>query len=704
MIHENLRLIHAIIIMISCYYSSIQAEEMTDIPLEELFQIQTTQLATGQEQSLQYAPATTTVITAQDIEAIGATDLDEILETVAGLHVSRFHRSYTPIYSIRGIYTQTNPQILVLINNIPITNLFFGNRSNIWGGMPINMIAKIEVIRGPSSALYGAEAFAGVINIMTKTAEHIQGTEIGGRIGSFDSQSAWFLTGDFTEHGDYAVGLEYFQTDGFDQVIEQDAQTGFDQIFGTQASLAPKSVQLRRDNLDLRFDLNYQNWQIRSGWQHRNNVGTGAGIAEAIDPEGEATSNRVNFDLQYLAPKQNHWQLSGLLALFYSDQEIQEDFRLNPVGSNLGFGEFTHGVLSRPEVFEYHIRTRLLAEYDGWNKHKITLGIGHHYGNLYKVKSANNFGLDPNTGQRLPPTSPIVDKTDTPFAFLSENDRHNSHILMQDIWQFAQDWELTTGLRYDYFSDFDSVLNPRIALVWTIDPQLTSKLLYGQAFRAPSFIEQFAINNPVSLGNPDLAPETIRTIEWSLHYQQIKYQSSINLFYYQWQDIIRFIPDQGQNTNTAQNTGKQTGYGLELEARWQITDKLMLMGNYAYQRSIDDSTDKNAGNSPSHQLYLRTGWNIISDWHLNLQLNGVFDRKRPPNDSRPEIKDYIITDVSIRRKYLYQHLDIALIVKNIFDQTAKEPSTGLNARGFINIPNDLPLAGRRITAELKYHF
>src|SRR5699024_8589406 len=88
-------------------------------------------IATGNSKPITLAPAVATVITAKDIKAIGATDLDQVLETVPGLHVARNAAGYDPIYTFRGIYSQYNPQVLMLINGIPITNLFFGDRNQI---------------------------------------------------------------------------------------------------------------------------------------------------------------------------------------------------------------------------------------------------------------------------------------------------------------------------------------------------------------------------------------------------------------------------------------------------------------------------------------------------------------------------------------------------------------------------------------------
>ena len=109
----------------------------------------TVSIATGSHQAITRAPSAATVITSHDIEAMGATNLDQALESVPGLHVSMVHVALNPIYEFRGIATKYNPQVLMLVNGIPITNVFWGDRSQLWGGMPLENVARIEVIRGP---------------------------------------------------------------------------------------------------------------------------------------------------------------------------------------------------------------------------------------------------------------------------------------------------------------------------------------------------------------------------------------------------------------------------------------------------------------------------------------------------------------------------------------------------------------------------
>src|SRR6185295_7734134 len=102
--------------------------------------------------------------------------------------------AYVPQFLVRGIGGGlTNPQVLMLRNGLPMTQAYNGDRGNPWGGLPLENVARIEVIRGPGSALYGANAFAGVINIITKTAAQIDGTQAGGRAGSFRTRDAWLL-------------------------------------------------------------------------------------------------------------------------------------------------------------------------------------------------------------------------------------------------------------------------------------------------------------------------------------------------------------------------------------------------------------------------------------------------------------------------------------------------------------------------------
>ena len=656
-------------------------------------------IATGKRQALGRAPAVASVITDDDIKDIGATDLDQVLETVAGLHVSRSNILNNPLYTIRGIHSKYNPQVLILINGIPITNLFQGDRNLIWGGMPVNNVARIEVIRGPGSAIYGADAFSGVINIITKTKDDIDGTEIGVRRGSFDTSDAWLLRGDTWGGLDSSFSLQAHTTDGYKGIIDADAQTTFDTIFGTNASLAPGRLNAQRDSIDTRLDLSLDHWRLRLGYQGRRDVGSGAGVAEALDPDSRYSSDRINADLTYSNPSLGkNWDLTTQLSFLYADQENTENLVLYPAGANFSNGVFAEGVIGNPEVFERHWRFGISAFYTGFQKHRIRIGTGLNYGDLYKVKESRNYFFD--ASGILTPLPSLVDVSDT-APFLRSEDRSNYYFFLQDEWSFSSDWSLTSGLRYDDYSDFGNTLNPRLALVWQTGYNLTTKLLYGRAFRAPSFAEEFNINNPVVLGNPDLDPETIDTVELAFNYQpSADISTGLNLFHYEMRDIIRFVQDPSPATSsTAQNSGRQTGYGLEWETNWNITKTLHFNGNYAFQRSTDEDTDSDAANAPHHQLYARIDWHFFQDWLFNTQINYIADREREDGDSRDDIDDYTLVDLTLRYGRKKGHWEAAVSARNVFDQDAREPS---QAPGFIL--NDIPLPGRSYFGEIRYRF
>ena len=162
---------------------------------------------------------------------------------------------------------------------------------------------------------------------------------------------------------------------------------------------------------------------------------------------------------------------------------------------------------------------------------------------------------------------------------LASQDRDIVYASLQDQWQVANDWNLTVGLRYDDYSDFGSTVNPRAALVWDASTDMTAKLLYGRAFRAPSFTELFVRNNPVALGNPDLDPEVSNTWELAFDYRaSFDLRLGLNVFMYDIEDLIEFVPT-GPGTQVARNIGEQKGHGFEVEAEWKPVQTLRLVAN-----------------------------------------------------------------------------------------------------------------------------
>ena len=668
-------------------------------------------LATGTPQRVSRAPAVTTVITAEDIRATGSTQLSEILETVPGLHVSRSGGLWQPLYSIRGILRQNNPEVLVMVNGIPITNGFYGDRGRLMVDFPVEHVARIEVIRGPGSALHGAEAVSGVINIITKVSQDINGSEIGLRAGSFGSYDTWVQHGSKWGPVEVASYLRLGRTDGFAGTIAADAQTALDQSFGTHASRAPGSLATGYDSVDMRLDFALDQWRLRVGHIGRPHARVGAGLADALDPSAEGNGRYSNIDLTWhnANPGQD-WALTAQ-ASYYDIAEPNSEVVLFPVGSALPLPlpegtPSSIGMVGQPQHWERQQRLNLSANYTGFAKHKLRFGAGYNHDDLYRVTETKNFtfvalpGIG-NVPMCLNLECSVVNATEANgLLFLSPHLRRATYLYAQDEWSLAPDWQLTAGIRHDRYSDFGSTTNPRLAVVWDTAHNLTSKLMFGRAFRAPSFVELYIVNNPVSLGNVNLRPETISTTELAFAWQPLpELRTELGLFRYQLDDLIRPIANDDPTTgNTSKNAGSQRGHGLELGLSWDAASDLRLSGHYAYQRSTDETTNQDAGLAPHHHVYARADWRLARGWTLSGQINHVADRHRQAGDSRPPIPDYTIADLTLRSTW-YKRWQFSLSLRNLFNTDAREPTGAASAT---NIPGDLPLPGRNGYLEVRY--
>jgi len=661
-------------------------------------------IAAGYQQPITKAPGIATVITAHDIKAMGARDLNEVLETVPGLHVT-VSTTYNPIFVMRGIYSEYNPQVLFMMNGVPITNFLFGNRGQVWGGMLLENVARIEIMRSPGSAIYGADAVAGVVNIITKSADDINGTNLGGQIGSFNHKQVWVQHGANYSGWKTAFSLQVQSTDGQSKIVTADAQSSFDNVVvpKTSASLAPGAINTNRDLIDASVDLAKGNWRGRLNYQARKNIGTGAGLAQALDPTGKGDDTRYLLDINYNNTDFHpDWDLDATLSYF--NARNKSSLVLFPAGADYtgfigggGGGPFPDGVRGIPGVKEQHWRFESSGLFTGFDKHAIRLGIGYHNGDMYEVTESRNYTLSP-AGIPIPIPGGLIKVSDS-AEFIAETTRKVYFTYVQDEWKFAPDWALTTGLRYDNYSDFGETVNPRLALVWQSTYNLTSKLLYNRAFRPPSFAEQFNVNNPVAVGNANLEPETIDTIELAFNYRATqKLTTDLTLFHYTLKDIIRFVADPApQTSKTAQNTSGQNGFGLEWEMKWNISRDLDLLANYAYQESEDRLTSSKIGIAPQQQIYIRSNWRFYALWSVNAQANHIHNRAREAGDTRVATDNYTTVDLTLRRSTNNKGIEYAISVRNLLDSDAFEPSPSPGL-----IPNDLPLAGRSAFAEMRY--
>lgn len=699
-----LRTMHAKTLLAGALLAPCMAGAQTHNPQDEDLALAygdsaTVSVATGSVQALRFAPAVASVFTAEDIRSMGATDLREVLNQVPGLNVARSFVFYDPQYLFRGAGNSFSSQVLVLVDGMRRHNSYYGGAEDAWVSMPVDNIARVEVIRGPGSALYGADAFAGVISIITKTAAMRPGTVVSSRLESHGERSVSWLHGWRQGELDGAVYLQVGRSDGGKEIIEADAQTGLDQVFGTHASLAPGSLRLGYKAVDAALRLGYGNWRAAATFKRRSGIGSAAGVAQALTDGGQANTDVASGELAY----KNEQVLPNLnlqAALGVEQQHLDSYLVLFPAGAFGGL--FPDGLVGAPGREMRETRLSASATYGGWNGHKLRVGLGAEHHELYRPQERKNFEFKflPDAGQFPLPLGKLVDVVGSNL-YVTPHTRRLSYVLLQDEWSLAPDWTLTSGLRHDRYSDFGVTTNPRLALVWDARYNLTLKLLHGRAFRAPSFQELYN-NNFIALGNPALRPERMNTTEVALDWQATTVlQLSLNLFSYGIRDIVRNIPNANPLTGTTStNLGTQAGHGLESELRWQATADLRVNASYSYQQSQDGLTQQDAGYAPRHMLKSSVDWRTAPDWAVHVQARRIAGRDRSAGDARAPVADYTLADLTLHWKRQAARGWSAMAgLRNAFGADAREPSP---APG--NISHDFPLEGRSWVLQANYAF
>lgn len=684
--------------------------DVYNLSLAELGQVQIS-IATGNSTPLDKAPATASVIYASEIEALGARNLDEVLETVPGLHVGLSALSrLDSVYSIRGIHTGFNSQVLLLLNGVPVQSTLQGGHPTMFR-LPAASIARVEVMRGPGSAIYGADAYAGVINVVTKDAAAIDAPQVSVRTGSFGYRETSLQAATDWQGVGIALGMSYQETDGdTSRRVEADFQTSLDASLKTKASLAPGHLSTRYHVWDTHLALSSEHWQVNLWNWLSTDAGVGAGAAQALDMDGYDDNHLIMGDATYqFGSDSGAWDNSIRLSHLYSDHATT--FNLLPAGVKVPIGSdgninftkpaglvtFPDGLKGNPGQTTNDTQVEFVSIFSGFDSHRIRFSVGTRR-QSFDGNETKNFGPGVIDGAQAVVDGTLKDVTGTPFVYLNDESRTVRFLSLQDEWKLSSDLTLTSGVRYDKYSDFGGTTNPRLALVWAANESFTTKLLYGSAFRAPSISELYFKNNPVSLGNPDLKPETINTLEWSFNYRfNPNLQTTLTLFRYQAKDMIEFLADANGVTKTSQNARDQDGKGYELEFSWKPAQQFRMSTSYSFADPTDANTGASVPDAPERQLKFNADWEFTKNWFFNTQVERVADRARATTDKRPEVDDYTWINFTLRAKDILPALDLSLAVRNAADADAREPSSG-------RIVKDYPLESRSGWVELKYSF
>ncbi|MFC3093166.1 TonB-dependent receptor [Alteromonas sediminis] len=685
-------------------------DELLAMDLGNLLQVK---IATGTAVSVKKAPAIATVITASDIEAMGANDLIDVLNTIPGLHMSRTSQGGAPSINFRGIVSVFGPHSLLMVDGVPLKSVVRGDSLIPWGGFPVQSIERIEVIRGPGSALLGADAFSGAVNIVTKSATDRVKNTVGAAVGSFNTRNLWGNL--FHRIGDWSLALnvEWVESDGYSGFIERDEQTNLDELGDAlfesgvlpfnpdDASNAPGYQSTGFEAIDLWANAENDSVKLSLGVQERNDLGVHQGILGALDPTGRLGGYRHILKAQLKPlPLSHDLTIEGNVSLYRMSQEVDSDLFLFPSGAL--FGAFPNGLIGNPEWEEETTRVEAKALYSGFKNNTIVLGGGYIRQNLYEVRESKNFNADLS-----PNPLGLVDVTDTADVFIPEKDRENVYLFVQNVLAITDAVSITAGARLDDYSDFGQTINPRVAAVWLANEDLTLKALYGRAFRAPAFAETSVVNNPLALGNPNLNPETIDTVELALAYSpDERSHIDMNVFYYKIDDFITFVPDSGATTSTAQNLGKRTGYGMEAQWRYALSEQWTGLVNMAYVKANDEVAHDDVGEYPELTGYLRINYTVNDQVDTSLQWFYVGEQNRIPGDIRANVNSYNRLDAAVTYTFTHYPTVLALKVENALNDDIREPSNGTADNGItpVAIPNDLPQPGRVLRLEVSTHF
>jgi iron complex outermembrane receptor protein len=683
-------LLTTLIIFSFCYPSfSVELAELESETAEELllfFEEEELTIATRHKTPVKKAPAIATVITAKEIRNMGARNLMDVLKRMPGIGISIANFTIMPALEVRGIRTDKSEKILFMLDGHRLNSPLNGTAFMYFNDIPVENIKRIEVMRGPGSALYGANAFLAVVNIVTKGVEDIKVLQITAGGGSFDTQHYNLLFGHDKEKLKITGHLDYLDTDGASSYIEQDT----DGISGHTLEWKEKT--------DIGINVIYEDITFR-GRYIRKKAGPYIGISNALNDE---TVQDYQIGLADLAYYRKLTDIIDLKVRLYGDITVNDPLweqRSEGFYNPKSGYTYTDGMLGNPSATGRTLGSEVMMDYKLPN-HLLTTGIMYEDERQYDTGRSINF--DPYTFE---PTD-FHDVTET-GNYTKDISRDIWAVYMQDVWSITGNASLTAGIRHDHYSDFGGTTNPRAGLVWEFLEDTSLKLLYGSAFRSPYFDELYYFNNPVYGGNPDLEPEEIKTYEAGLEHRFLKkHTARLNYFYNNISNLIVFGPKPGPTQpRVYENRSSAEVQGIELELLSDFDNDNYGYFNYSYQNPRDGDTDERLPDVPSHRA--NAGINLAPWKYLNANVNVSWTGKRPraEGDTRDDLSSLTLVDLTLIAKKFYQTLEIRGSVYNLFNEDYRDPSPYNPGNPVtIPVPNDYPTNGRMFLIEARYTF
>ncbi len=667
-----------------------KAGETLDPILEEIRWLQAESIitiATRHETPISKAPGIATVITAKQIKQMGFRTLVDILKIVPGFDVSMDNIGTRQI-AVRGFSFGTSERVRILIDGHAVNDPYWGGAMNNFHDLVVENIKRIEVIRGPGSALYGKNAFVGIVNVVTKDTEDIDGFQWTLSGGSFDTQNYNLLLG--KEYGDLKISgfFDWFDTEGPSRTVERDA------LFPATFSKSPGRSQNEREKTDLNIKLSYKNLEFKGKYMKKRREGY-IGIEDALNDETMLKDTYAFVELTY-----NNFTLGERLSMIpkiYFDYYYLDDFHeALPDGYTDPFRRvYPDGFQGRIGTKQTTIGFENQFNYDVFDGNRLTFGFQYEWIHQNDVRSSK-YTFDPSNS--FAPISPPRSFSDT-FPFTRDRaTRQIWSVYLQNEWSITDDLDLTVGVRHDQFTRFGGTTNPRVGLVWRFIENAHLKFLFGTAFRAPNFREMFLTNQPIINGNTSLDPEKINTYEFEIGYNFTKHISgSLDFFFNRVRDIIKLTPQAG-GALQYQNKGGARIKGVEAEIRADFGEDSYAYANYTYQDAEETTNRNRLPDVPIHKANF--GINQKLGKYVNAHLNTFVTGRRPreSGDTRSDLPSHALVNLTLIGKNMLDHFEIRGSVFDLFDHKYDDPS----AKG--GVPTDYPQAGRSFMIEMRIEF
>ncbi|EGW20777.1 LOW QUALITY PROTEIN: TonB-dependent receptor plug [Methylobacter tundripaludum SV96] len=599
--------------------------------------------ASKMEEHVDKTIATTTVITQDDIAHIGARNLLDVLRLVPGIGITQNQIGLREI-EVRGVKTSLSEKVQIMLNGHPLDhNLQNAGSAWVYDDLPVDTIKRVEVVRGPGSALYGANAFLAVINIITQNAKDLNGLHTSAGWGSLDTQQYRASWGkQFHNSAEAALHFNFTDTNGINSPIPADSSS----VQGLN-SAAPGKSQLTEGRYDLEWQLGYQDFKLDGRYINKK-AGTFLGATSILSDD--RTQQDYN---DYFLRLSRTWKIQDKFTV---DTQLFHDFF-----SYDNLWQVAPAQFSRFGLQDTRTGGEIQANYHLNDAQTVIAGFS--YAKEQQGNLIDQAGTDPaHLTQVLPSTEART--------------RQRWGVYIEDVWDPLKNLRMTVGARYDRYSDFGGTFNPRMGFNWEFIKNYSLKFSYGTAYRAPSFGELGSINNPVLLGNPALKPEQVKTFETGiiahpvtgLTTQATYYHSAIN------QIITQVF---GQTTFLRyDNNGSVVAEGVELETRYDFGGKLQgsyISANHVLQHSVQ--LNQQLADVPRQRTNLTALWAFDNTWSSFAHVLIKGSTLRNLGDTRPDVPGYALFDLGLLGKNMFgKQVDISFNVYNLFDKRYYDPA------------------------------